>query len=50
MKHFDEVKNKKWEAQRDAGGYSNSKQMEVGDALAIGLKGMDVFNAYLVGK
>lgn len=25
-------------------------QMEVGDALAIGLKGMGVFNANLVGK
>lgn len=25
-------------------------QMEVGDALALGRKGMDVFNANLVGK
>lgn len=48
MQHFDEVKNKKWGAQREAGGYSN--KMNMGDVLTIGPKRMDIFNANLVAK
>lgn len=48
MQHFDEVKNKKWGAQKEAGGYS--KKMDMGDAVTIELKGIDVFNANLVAK
>lgn len=47
MQHFEEVKNK-WGVQREAGGYSN--KMNMGDALTIGLKIIDIFNANLVAK
>lgn len=45
---FCKVKNKKWGGQREAGGYGN--KMDMGDALTIGLKIMDIFNANLVAK
>lgn len=45
LQHFDEVKSEKLKEKE-----ITVIQVEVGDALVIGLNGIDVFNANLGGK